>query len=73
LQKLETRLRRIAPEDILITQSEFWMHLLNAEDLMNKKVAKEGGNKIKIFCRKNHRPEYEQRIANNREIYGFKH
>ena len=73
LQKLETRLRRIAPEDILITQSEFWTHLLNAEDLMNKKVAKEGGNKIKIFCRKNHSLKYEERIANNRTVYGFKY
>lgn len=73
LQKLDDRLCKIAPNDILITQDEFWAQILHGADLMNKKVAEAGAAKIKSFCRGNHRDKYNQIITNHRAKYGIKY
>jgi len=72
LQKLENKVRKIAPDGVMITQSEFWTWVLFAQDLMNKKVAEDGGRKLKSFCNKNHSDKYNRNIRTMRISDGIK-
>jgi hypothetical protein len=66
LYKLEKKIRRIDPNNQLVTQKELWGPLLLCSDLSNSGAAIEGGSKIKLFVQKNFDKSYLKVVKKSR-------